>query len=335
MDDRNQAAIDGFLTWLEANRGRAPQTASKYRGYLERLVACYPDRDLATLTTEEIEVFAGPVSVKGGLSGRSRRALVAAIRGLYKWMRRNGLVNSNPAGSLPYPKAPHRLPLPITLANAERLIWSPDLGTFTGIRDACILSMLIGCALRVSGLCSLNEEDLVVVGNDDDRRLVVRVTEKGRKERQVPVPREAALMLQAYLGHPELEQIDRRTDTGRHVLFVSTNNRKVAPADYRGEARRLTRRAINTLIEKHGAAAGIPRDQLHPHALRHLYGAELAEDDVDVLLRQALMGHADARSAQIYSHLADRKLTRVVDRSNPLGKIRTPVSELLGSVAKP
>lgn len=328
MDEANNRAIESFLSWLEHNQGRRETTVAKYRGYLSRLADHFPGRSLASLTSDEVEVFAGPVAVKSGLSGRSRRALVAAIRGFYKWMVHAGLVGTDPSTDLPYPKAPPRLPRAITLSNAERLIWAPDLGTFSGVRDACLLALLIGCALRVSGLCRLNEEDLVVSGAAE-RRLVVRVTEKGEKERQVPVPREAALMLQAYLGHPELEGIDRRLEDGRHVLFVSTNNRRVAPADYRGEARRLTRRAVNQLIEKHGAVVGIPRDQLHPHALRHLYGAELAEDDVDVLIRGALLGHADPNATAIYSHLAVRKLTGVVDRSNPLSKMKTPVTDLL------
>ena len=329
MDNANDQAIDGYLSWLEHNRGRSSSTINKYRGYLERLTRHFEGRDLATLTDDELEIFTGPVAVKGGMSGRSRRALVAAVRGLYRWMTHAELVKVNPALELPYPHAGRRLPRAITIANAERLIWAPTLSTFVGIRDASLLSLLIGCALRVSGLVSLNEEDLIPTGKGDDKRLLVRVREKGGKERQVPVPREATLMLQAYLGHPELEEIDRRTDQGRHVLFVSTNNRKVAPADYRGEARRMTRRAINQLIEKYGTALDIPREQLHPHALRHLYGAELAEDDVDILTRGALMGHADPRATEIYSHLAARKLALVVDRSNPLGKMKTPVSDLL------
>ena len=71
------------------------------------------------------------------------------------------------------------------------------------------------------------------------------------------------------------------------------------------------------------------KDELHPHALRHLFGAELAEDDVDLLLRQLLLGHADASSAEIYSHLAIRKLTRTTDKANPLAKMKTPASKLL------
>lgn len=328
----NTALIEDYLDWLQGNRGRAPETAVKYRGYLTRLAAHYQGRDLLALTRDEIQLFAGGVAVRAGLSGRSRRALVAAIRGFYGWLQSHGHLRESPAASLPYPRAPASLPLPITLENAERLIWTPDLCTFAGIRDACWLSILVGCGLRVSGLVGLHEEDLVVSGQGQDRRLVLRVTEKGRKERQVPVPREAGLLMQAYLGHPDLADIDRRTPEGKHVLFVSVNNRRVAPGDYRGESRRITRRGINKLLEKHGRAAGIPRDQLHPHALRHLYGTELAESDVDVTIRQALMGQDDPRSAQIYTHLSARKLTRVVDSSNPLSKIRTPVSELLAAM---
>ena len=131
------------------------------------------------------------------------------------------------------------------------------------------------------------------------------------------------------MEHPDLAQIDRELPDGDRVLFVSMNNRKCSPGDYRGERRRLNRRAVAVMMRRYGRELGIPDELLHPHALRHRYGTELAEDDVHMLVHQQLMGHADPKSAQIYTHLAKRKLVAEVDRANPLAKIKTPTTDIL------
>lgn len=325
---KNDELIAAWCDWLHHNKGRTAGTVNKYRGYLARLAGHYPGRSLLELDAQEIEVFAGGVCVRAGLSGRSRAALVSAIRGFYAWARRAGKVSQDPAADLPYPRSPGSLPLPISIENAEKLIWAPDLDTFKGLRDAALFSLLVGCGMRLSGLVGLNQEDLVASGESGDPRILVRLQEKGGRPRLVPVPREAELLLSAYLGHPELDQIDRQGTTGR-PLFVSVKNRRISPQDYRGERRRLTARGVQYLLLYYGRKLGIPRDQLRPHALRHLYGAELAEADVDLILRQALMGHADPKSTQIYSHIAVRKLISTSDKANPLTRMRTRAGEML------
>ena len=81
-------------------------------------------------------------------------------------------------------------------------------------------------------------------------------------------------------------------------------------------------------MKKYGAQAGIPMDQCSPHKLRHLYGTELAEDDVQLLKMQALLGHSDPKTTNEYVHVAMRSLSQAVDKSNPLAKMRLPVSDL-------
>jgi site-specific recombinase XerC len=97
----------------------------------------------------------------------------------------------------------------------------------------------------------------------------------------------------------------------------------------------MNRRAVTKLFAKYGKELDIPKEQMHPHALRHLFGAELAESDVDLLVRQMLMGHEDPKSTKIYTNLAVRKLARESDRANPLAKIKTPVSDLLKRLQQP
>ena len=220
----------------------------------------------------------------------------------------------------------------MSLASAERLMWCPDFSTFKGVRDAAILSLLIGCGQRIAGLCSLNQSALIHTEHNGKVRMVIKTREKGEKERLIPVPREAEIVLRLYLEHPDLKPIDRTLPDGDQVLFVSLTNRNVPAHEYIGEARRLADRSIRDMIKDYGEKAGIPTDQLHPHAMRHLFGTELAEDDVDLLLRQELMGHEDPKHTKIYTHLAMRKKITEADRAGPLSKIKTPVSDLLAQL---
>lgn len=323
--------IESYISWLEHNRGRAERTATKYRQALARL-ATFLDlsgKKLEQATRDDLEAFTGlHAHQQLKLAPRARRPLVAAIRGFYTWAADHGHLAGNPAAGVDYPKTGRRLPRAMSLGNAEKLLMQCDLSEFLGVRDAAILSVIIGCGPRISGVMGLNEEDLIWYADAGRERLAIRFREKGDKERLVPAPTETALLIHAYLGHQDLEGIDRTLPTGERVLFISTANRTVPPHEYHGEARRLRERAFFKRLRSYGEKAGIPSEELHPHAMRHLFGTELAESDVDLLLRQDLLGHADPKTTQVYTSLAMRKKVAAVDRASPLRKMRTPVSDL-------
>lgn len=329
----DDTAIDGFLTWMQMARGRSLRTLEVYRMALNRLKAFMAGRSILTAEKDELEVFCGLWLHKQGVVALSRKPYISAVRGFYTWCRVNGVIEMDMGEDLVYPKTGRNLPNTITLANAERLVCAPDLGTFRGIRDSAIFHVLIGCGLRVTGLVDLNEGDLVREVIDKRDRLMVRVMEKGNRERLLPLPREAEAILLVYLGHEELAEIDRNTVNRQKrndkVLFVSTRNSTVTEDAFRGEERRLSRQAVHELLQKYGTPLGIPPTQLHPHAFRHIFGTELTEEDVPTAQVQNLLGHMDPKSTAIYIELSMRKKTRVVDQHGPLAKIRTPVSELL------
>ncbi|MBN8922334.1 MAG: hypothetical protein BGP10_12485 [Rhodanobacter sp. 68-29] len=336
--DHYNALVNDWLIWLQFNKGRSPKTIDLYQSVLERLAKwCIEPppaehlrcgtSDLLAMTLADLERFSGMVCHSQGIGARSRRVFVSAVRGFYAWAHAQGKLPVNVAEHLPYPKAGRPLPRAITLSNADLLLRQPDLATFLGLRDTAIMAVLMGLGLRISGICALNESAMIWTEFEGREDLVIRVVEKGSKERHMPAPREVALLLRAYLGHPELAEIDRTLEDGDRVLFVTVANHMVPACDYRGEARRISEYAVRDLLAKHGAAAKIPADQLNPHALRHLYGTELAEEDASLFANQALMGHNDPKSTEIYAHLAMRKLRRTVDKANPLGKLRTPVLE--------
>ena len=326
--------VQAWLVWLEHNRGVSVATSDKYRRYLHMLgeFATATGTDAARLSTEQIERFTGLWLYQRGMGPSARKPVVAALRGFFAWLQRGHHRPDDPARAVPYPNAGRALPVPMSLATAERLMMAPDMTTFIGVRDAAILGLLIGCGLRVSGAVNLDEEDLLFAEEKGRQRLIVRVTEKGAKQRLVPTPHEARLLVLAYLGHPALAGYSRLLRSGRHVLFVNAQNRAVTEADYFGEAVRLSARSIGRMIVRYGEPLGLPRDQLRPHAARHLVGTEMAEDDQSPLIVQALLGHETLRTTEIYTHLARRKLIQAIDRSSPLSKIRSPVKGLAGKI---
>ncbi len=321
--------IEGFLEFKHSNRGRAERTIQIYSLALHRLVEFLDNKDPLTVTQDDLMAFTGPWLHKRGIVAMSRRPYIAAVRQFYEWLHQQRTIEHNPAAGVPYPQTGKPLPKVMSLANAEKLMWAPNFETFEGVRDGAMMAILVGCGVRVSGLVRLNMSNLIEQLVDGKPRLFLRVIEKGGRERLVPVPPEADLQLRVYIEHPQLKAIDRALPNGDMVLFVSTRNRTCPPHEYHGERRRLNRRAVLEMIGKYGRQQGIPDDQLHPHAMRHLYGTELAEENVHILAQQQLLGHVDPKSTQVYTHLAIRRLVKEVDRANPLSKIRTPTSDIL------
>lgn len=337
--------VEAWCQWLEHNRGRTPGTVEKYAGHLLRLgawCASPPEdpkhqastTDPLALTRQDLETFTGIYAHAQGLSPRARRPRVSALRGFFAWAAFNGHLATSPAVELTQPKAGKRMPRALELRQAERLLMAPGIENLAGYRDTAILATLAGTGCRVSGLCGLNESSLLWTTDDSGPQLSVRLCEKGKKERLVPAPLEVAMMLRAYLEHDELAAIDRTLPDGDRVLFVSLQAPKIPAHEYHGERRRLTKGGVEKMIARHAKRVGVPKELAHPHALRHLYGTELAEDDVDVLQRQALLGHVDPATTEIYTQLAQRKLRAVVTKANPLTKMRGPLLDTLRSLHK-
>jgi integrase/recombinase XerD len=320
-------AISDWSTWLETSLGRSPRTAAKYHRHLEQLKAYAEAKgvDPWSLDLAALEDFTGLVAHSMGLSPKSRTPMVAAVRNFFSWAKRAGYLRHSPAEHLKYPKAGRRLPRPAQVSTAERLLMAPDIETFIGLRDAAMIATLIGCGLRVSGLCNMNRGHLMFDRIDGAQRLVILVKEKGSKERMVPVPNEAAVLIRAYLASPELSAMDLRTDDGDAVLWATTRNYNVPAHEYHGENRRISPKTVQQLIHRYGRRAGLPLDQCHPHALRHLYATQLVESEVHLLQVQALMGHASSKSTEVYTHVAVRALAKSVDRGNPLSKMTAPL----------
>lgn len=329
IDLSNPALIERWLQWKALNEGRAEATIDKYRRILHRLAA-HLGKPMITATQEELSVWVGAKLHAEGLRPRSRRIAVAAMRGFYRWLMTLRVIDRDPSAGIPTPRFGMALPYAMQIKHAEALLMQPDLSTFIGLRDAAIIAVLAGTGCRVSGVTALNEGSLLwsLDPKSNTERLDIRFVEKGKKERIVPAPFEAALFIRAYLGHEDLATIDRSLPNGDRVLFVGTQSSRVPAHEYHGERRRLHRRTILGMFYSYGESAGLPRAVCHPHALRHMVGTEMAEHDIDLIQRAAILGHARPETTQVYTHLAMRKLRGTMDTINPLGQMETPMSAI-------
>ena len=327
--------IEQFLEFKQINQGRSSRTAERYSLALRRLQMFMGDRPLVSATTDDLTLFSGKWLFEKGMKDPvTRKPCVSAVREFYKWLHGNGLMKVDPGRSVHHPKFGRRLPRVMSLAQAEALMYVPDYSTFEGLRDATMISLLIGCGLRVSGLVGLNESNITLAMIAGQQRMIIKTLEKGDKERQLPIPIQADLLIRLYLDHPTMQEIDRSLPNGDKVLFISTKNSYCPRHEWFGEKRRINRHSVHRIIERYGKQAGLPPEITHPHAMRHLFGTELAEDDVPTVTAANLLGHADVKTTQVYQHLAMRKLASTVDKSNPLGKIKTPISSLLSQLQR-
>jgi len=286
--------LDAYLSALELERGLSPRTVTAYRADLERLGA-----DLARLGGDPSAASAGDLAAHlrrlrtRNLSPRSVNRALAALRGFYAFLVATGRRDDDVVASLVSQRTLRHLPRVLDETEVEALLAVPDPSTPAGLRDRAMLELLYATGLRVSELVGLRLSELHL-----DRGFLL-VVGKGDKERPVPLGDEAERWLRRYLAEAR-----SRLARGRHDrLFV---NARGAP---------LTRQGVWKILRGHGLAAGIA--ELHPHALRHSFATHLLEHGADLRAVQAMLGHADIATTEIYTHVHRERLQRIYDRFHP------------------
>lgn len=328
--------VERWLSYLDHNRGHSPSTCRSYQRYMCWFWRYLNGKDLAAVTLRDLEEFSGMHLHRLGMSLNTRRVIVAILRGFFGWAHKVGELPANHAAGLESIKIGRKLPPLMGLENAQKLLNAPDIGTFRGLRDCAMFHVLLGSGCRVSGLVRLNQSSLNWYHDDAGReRLAIKFQEKGKVERLVPCPMEVGLMIRAYLGHEYLDTVDRTVGRdGDQVLFINIGN-IVHACDRFGEARRLTVAGVQVIMKRYCEKVGIPKEFWHPHALRHLYATELHEGGADLHDIAALLGHKNIETTKIYTHLAYRRLSTLVDNSSPMSRVKGPVSELKSRVDVP
>jgi integrase/recombinase XerD len=288
--------VAAWLDHLRVERGLAANTLVAYERDLATLAAFADERrvPLVRLSRAQLADFIGSLRERG-LSARSQARHVFSIRGFYAFALREGLARLDPTENLRPPRAFRGLPRYLTPAEVESLLEAPDAGTGVGLRDRAILEVLYASGLRASELTSLALEGL------DLELGLVRVLGKGSKERLVPLGREAQRWTRRYLAEarPGLAR-----DGSPPLVFLSQ----------RGG--RLSAMGLWGVVRRHAVGAGIERI-LTPHVLRHSFATHLLERGADLRALQAMLGHADISTTQIYTHVSRERLRQIYDKLHP------------------
>jgi len=286
-----------YLDHLRVERGLAENSIVAYGHDLGRLAAYARERrrHVLELRQRDLSDFIARLR-ENGLSARSTARAVHAVRGLYRFAVRESRITADPMENLKAPRAVPALPRYLTSAQVDALLAAPDVSTPLGIRDRAILEVLYATGLRVSELIGLRPADV------DAALGVLTCFGKGRKERLVPLGRAAREWVLRYE-----EDVRRSLVRGRPPaaeLFLSQ----------RGG--RLSRMGLWGIVRRHALTAGVERT-LTPHVLRHSFATHLLERGADLRALQAMLGHADISTTQIYTHVTRERLRKVYDRYHP------------------
>ena len=295
--------LEAFLASAAVERGLAPRTLEAYARDLARFAEHLERRGVASLAELRREHVTGFVASleRQGLAARSRARALVAVRRFLRQVGAAGAAGQDPCAGVALPRSGRPLPRVLRPDESAALIEAADPATPLGLRDRAMLEVLYGCGLRVSELVGLPLSAL------DARAGLLRVRCKGGRERLVPLGRPGLAALRAWLadGRPWLLRPGGRAG---EAMFLST----------RGAA--MTRQNFFVRLRDLARLAGIDPARVSPHVLRHAFATDLLEGGADLRAVQAMLGHADLATTQIYTHVSGARLRETIERRHPRGR---------------
>ena len=288
----NRDLVREFLTYIQVEKGLSANTLENYARDLAKLHdwALNNRKQIEKLERKDLREWIARMS-RDGLAPSSVSRSVSAARGFFRFLMLDGHIKRHPAEDLHTPQKTNRLPKFLSEEEMERLLLAPDVTTDPGVRDRALLEVMYAAGLRVSEMCGLKTSDV-----DLDTALIT-CHGKGNKERRIPIGKSAIHWLQRYLAIRK-----QFGNEGKPELFL-----------HRG--RPMTRHDAARIIKIHAAVAGVP--DISPHTLRHSFGTHLMQHGADSRSVQALLGHSDISTTEIYTHITDLHMRKTYDRFHP------------------
>src|SRR6185436_4628268 len=284
--------IKEFLTYIQVEKGLARHTLESYGRDLARLqrFADKSNKPLAELTRADLRKWIAQLS-REGLAPTSVARAVSAARGLFRFLMLDGLIKRHPTEDLDTPQRFAYLPQFLTEEEINQLFSAPDIATEEGVRDRALLEVMYAAGLRVSELVTLRQADV-----DVHAGLVV-CHGKGSKERRVPIGKSAIHWVQQYSA------------------IKAAYGKPTAPNMFVNRGKPLTRQFAWGMINRYASKAGVK--DISPHTLRHSFATHLLQRGADSRSVQALLGHSDISTTQIYPHITHRHLRASYDKHHP------------------
>ncbi|HTU87347.1 MAG TPA: site-specific tyrosine recombinase XerD [Solirubrobacteraceae bacterium] len=297
-----------FLGYLELERGLSRNTLEAYRSDLQQFGEFLARRGLDPLEVQTTDLAAFVSELASGSPERRAAApatlqrKIACLRSFYRHLRREQVLDRDPASELRAPRSRARLPKVLSRDEVARLLEQPKGGGPAALRDRALLETMYACGLRASEAIGLELSEL------DLQDGILRARGKGSKERIVPVGSKAIEALSAYV------------ERGRPALVGIRPERRVF-VNLRGGG--LSRQGLYKIVRRHARSAGLEQ-RMSPHTLRHTFATHLLSGGCDLRSLQEMLGHADIGTTQIYTHLSTERLRDVYFEAHPRAQIERP-----------
>ena len=300
MAVRFQEALKRFETYIRVEKNLSPKTRAAYvydltrfRLFLSEELLHPSNSFIERISADEVKAYIHYLREQLGYRPTTLSRTISSVRVFFDFCLEQGHVRANPAEGIHNPRQVQKLPVYLVESELMRLFSAPDAATPLGMRDRAMLVVMAFCGLRLQELVGLNESDVDFDGS------TLRVMGKGSKERLVPMNLDVAKVLRAWYALREAAERER-------AVFVNRFGR------------RLSGRMVEKIVDKYVLQAGIDREKLSPHKLRHTFATLLHSRDVDLVDIQALLGHASISTTQIYTHTNAGRLRSAVDRLDSL-----------------
>tara|TARA_Y100000310_G_C20635882_1_gene791128 strand:+ start:421 stop:1335 length:915 start_codon:yes stop_codon:yes gene_type:complete len=283
-----------FLEYIEIERGRSIKTVENYDRYIIRFLNFSKAKKPSDITDNALREYRLWLNRQAGddgntLSKKTQNYYLIALRSFLKYLAKSG-IESLPPERIELAKVGSRDLDLITIAELERLLAAPNGATLKDIRDKAILELLFSTGLRVSELCSLRQDDI------DLSRDEFSVRGKGQKVRVVFLSSAAKDSVKKYL--------DKRTDMSEY-LFVALPKKE--PID---DLPPLSARSVERIVKHYSIKAGIGK-KVTPHIIRHSFATDLLQNGADIRSVQAMLGHSNIATTQVYTHVTDKQLREI------------------------
>jgi len=285
-----------YLNYLAVEKGLARNTLQAYERDLQKYFFFMKAKEPGGILRSDVVSFMAHLSSEGIATPSAARCL-AAVRGFHKYLMTDEHARIDPTENIETPRGWKRLPKSLSAADVDTLLRQPDSGTLLGLRDKAMLELLYATGLRVSELVGLKLPDLNL------ERGYLIVMGKGSKERIVPMGEIAVAAVSRYL---EAGRATLMNGADSEYLFISSKRR--------GITRQMFWERIKYYTQKAGIAGNTS-----PHTLRHSFATHLLDNGADLRAVQAMLGHADISTTQIYTHVSRERLKKIHEKHHPRG----------------
>lgn len=296
--EQDEFLIQAFLDFIVVEKGLSLNTNDSYKRDLRKFFAYLHNKNTSIInaTPEDITGYL-KAQRDSGLAVRSYSRALIAFRGFYKYFAKKGTIKESPCANIDIPKMQRRLPEFLNYEEVDKLLSAPDLDKRLGLRDKAMLETLYATGMRVSELITLKLNGLNLQGG------FVIAFGKGSKERLVPIGESAMYWLKRYMEESRPSFIKGRENK---FLFLTVLGS------------RMTRQNFWVIIKQNAMKAAIDCNKIKPHIIRHSFATHLLERGADLRIVQAMLGHADISSTQIYTHITNERLKKL-HKKHPRG----------------